>query len=69
MVWVKIVQRTGVSACPKCGYSGFDLEPGEDVDDENPKVRCSQCGNICTSDQFMRRIEPEDEPKTRRPEK
>jgi hypothetical protein len=66
MVWKKIVRITAVSACPKCGNSGFDLEPGEDMDDLDALVRCGRCGHVCASGKFLRPVHPEHQPEPRR---
>jgi len=58
MAWNKIVHITAVSACPKCGNPGFDLEPGEDVDDLNARIMCGQCGYICPGGEFWRPVRP-----------
>jgi hypothetical protein len=56
MTWRKIVQAVAVSACPECGNAAFDLEPGEDLDDPNAKVKCGACGFVCSADKFMRSL-------------
>ena len=43
-----------MSACPKCGNGGFDLEPGFHLDDPSPQVKCGTCGHVCASEEFMR---------------
>ena len=37
-------------------HSGFDLEPGEDIDDQNARVRCGKCGYVCAGGAFMRSV-------------
>jgi ribosomal protein S27AE len=56
MTWKKIVKVTAVSACPKCGNGGFDLEPDADIDDPQTRVKCGRCGYICPANEFMRSV-------------
>jgi ribosomal protein S27AE len=67
MVWKKIVQVTGVSACPRCGNGAFDFEPGECMDDPDAKVKCGQCGYVCSGSEFIRRVDPDQQPKLPKP--
>jgi ferredoxin len=53
MVWEKIVRIVAVGKCPRCGNGGFDLEPGEDLDDLHALVRCGACGHVCPLDHFI----------------
>jgi hypothetical protein len=57
--WKKIVQVTAISACPKCGNRGFDLEPGGDIDDPRAMVKCGKCGHVCPADEFSRAVDPQ----------
>jgi hypothetical protein len=50
----KIVRAVAISACPKCGNRGFDLQPGADLDDPSAEVKCGACGHVCPADRFMR---------------
>ena len=61
MAWEKIVRVVAVSACPKCGNGGFDLMPGEDIDDPKALLKCGRCGHVCSSDKAMRRVPPSDQ--------
>lgn len=56
MAWKKVVRVVAVSACPKCGNSGFDFEPGHDMDDPEAMVRCGRCGYVCRIDEFTRPV-------------
>jgi uncharacterized Zn finger protein len=58
MIWKKIVRIVAVSACPKCGNGGFDIEPGYDIDDYEAMVRCGACGYVCRSPEFSRPVTP-----------
>jgi ribosomal protein S27AE len=60
--WKKIVQVVAVSACPKCGNSGFDLEPGADIDDPHARIRCGKCGYVDQAAKFMKPVNPTDNP-------
>jgi transcription initiation factor TFIIIB Brf1 subunit/transcription initiation factor TFIIB len=63
MVWKKIVEIVAVSACPKCGNRGFDLEPGSDMEDPRANVKCGKCGYVCQADEFMRPVLPDERKK------
>lgn len=63
MAWIRVVERTGYAVCPKCGNPGFDLEPGEDIDDVDAKIRCGKCGYVCPADEWPMRSE--DKPEAR----
>ena len=55
-MWTKIVRVVARSACPVCENGSFQLEPGEDLDDINPMVKCARCGHVARSDDFRRPI-------------
>ncbi|CDX55890.1 hypothetical protein MPL3365_210118 [Mesorhizobium plurifarium] len=52
MAWIKVARRTGFAVCPMCGNRGFDLEPGEDVHDENAKIKCGNCAYVCSANEW-----------------
>ncbi|ESZ13468.1 hypothetical protein X735_19370 [Mesorhizobium sp. L2C085B000] len=51
MAWIKVVQRIGFIVCPKCENRGFELQPGEDIDNASAKIRCGRCGYVCSADE------------------
>lgn len=60
MVWTKIVRVVSYSACPICDNGGFELEPGEHMDDLNPLVKCVRCGHVARTDDFRRPVRREE---------
>lgn len=57
MTWKKIVRRVPLSGCPNCGNGGFDLEPGEDLEDYEALVRCGNCGHVCRLNQVTQPVQ------------
>lgn len=54
MAWKRIVQIiTAVSGCPKCGNSGFDLEPGADLYDKHVLAALSLRHESTTPEKFV----------------
>lgn len=59
-MWTKIVRPVSYSACPICDSVGFNLEPGEDLDDPDPLVNCGRCGHAARLADFRRPVKREE---------